>query len=282
MSQTPKTCQICAEDCSDRPRVRDTKGRYYCRACAEAMASPPDTLDRPADIDLDEPIGPDDPVSIEPDRSSSRGVCPSCYRPLPPDTGVCVTCSQATKPRKGDAAPTCQKCGYDLTGARSLICPECGTTQSRQRAKNIDMSREVVRDAYLKPAIALILGLTAIIAFQFAIGNSNSIPEVLLAVLVQSVVGLVIFWICSVVWIGFDEPFHINVIRLLGIYSISWAVLLMAMSLPPLFCSAIIFVPAGIFALLHKKMLDLDMPDAALVSVVTGIVWVAVVLVVLS
>jgi len=54
------------------------------------------------------------------------------------------------------------------------------------------------------------------------------------------------------------------------------------MSLPPLFCSAIIFVPAGIFALLHKKMLDLDMPDAALVSVVTGIVWVAVVLVVLS
>ena len=128
----------------------------------------------------------------------------------------------------------------------------------------------------------LIIGLMLIVAFQFAIGRQEAIPQVLIAVVVQSLVGLVIFWICSLIWIGFDEPFHINVLRLLAIYAISWAALLVAASLPPLLCSAIIFVPAGIFVLLHKKMLDLDLADAALVAVFTGIVWVAVFVVILG
>lgn len=268
MTPPAKICKLCSRDCSSVPRVKDAMGNYICKACDDARAAAAD----PGDI------------TIEPDRPTKRGVCPSCFRPLPPDTGVCVSCSTGLNrgATPDGSGPTCQKCGYDLTGAKSLICPECGTTQRPRARKDLDMSRHVVRDAYLKPAIAVLCGLAVIIAFQLAIGNKDSIPEVLLAVLIQSVVGFVIFWICSLVWIGFDEPFHLNALRLLGIYSISWAVLLMAAALPPLFCSAIIFIPAAIFALLHKKMLDLDMQDAALVSVITGIVWVAVFVVVLG
>ncbi|MBN1345655.1 MAG: hypothetical protein JXQ73_23385 [Phycisphaerae bacterium] len=28
-----KVCRLCGEDCAERPRVKDHKGRYYCRAC---------------------------------------------------------------------------------------------------------------------------------------------------------------------------------------------------------------------------------------------------------
>ncbi len=275
MTPPPKICTLCARDCSAIPRVKDAHGNYICKDCEQARAASKLTPRSP---------GPSDGVAIEPDRPTSRGVCPSCFRPLPPDTGVCVSCATGLnrKPSPDGSGPTCQKCGYDLTGARSLICPECGTTQRPQSRKNLDMSRQVIRDAYVKPVLTLIIGLMLIVAFQFAIGRQEAIPQVLIAVVVQSLVGLVIFWICSLIWIGFDEPFHINVLRLLAIYAISWAALLVAASLPPLLCSAIIFVPAGIFVLLHKKMLDLDLADAALVAVFTGIVWVAVFVVILG
>ncbi len=256
---------LCARDCSGVPRVKDAHGNYVCKACESASANA---------------VEPDD-IAIEPDRPTSRGVCPSCFRPLPPDTGVCVSCSTGLnrKPNPDGSGPTCQKCGYDLTGARSLICPECGTTQRPQAKKSLDMSHQVRRDAYLKPAIAMLAGIAAVTIFLASVGMVVSVPSILLAILIQSVVGLLIYWICSVVWIGFDEPFHINVMRLLAIYSISWFALLVTLSLPFL-CAASIFLPTALFALLHKKMLDIDLADAAIVSVITGVVWLAVYVVV--
>ena len=242
-------------------------GNYICKSCDDARANA---------------LDPDD-IALEPDRPTKRGVCPSCFRPLPPDTGVCVSCSAGLNRNASPdgSGPKCQKCGYDLTGAKSLICPECGTTQRPRAKKDLDMSREVVRDAYLKPAIAMLVGFACVILFLVAYGIPESIPSILIAILVQSVVGLAIFWLCSVIWIGFNEPFHINAMRLLAIYSISWTVLLLTLSIPFL-CFASLIVPAVIFMLLHKKMLDLDFPDAALVSVITGFVWIAVFVVVLG
>ncbi len=30
-----KLCKLCGEDCSERKRVKDPKGSYYCRTCYE-------------------------------------------------------------------------------------------------------------------------------------------------------------------------------------------------------------------------------------------------------
>ncbi|MEM9082773.1 MAG: hypothetical protein AAGB34_04190 [Planctomycetota bacterium] len=30
-----KICRLCGEDCSDRPRIKDAKGHYACKACAK-------------------------------------------------------------------------------------------------------------------------------------------------------------------------------------------------------------------------------------------------------
>lgn len=270
-----RICQLCGEDCTRRPRVKDSHGRYYCAPCAQRAARATD--DQPAQLELD-----DDSIEIGPETRTSRGVCPSCHRPLPPDTGVCVSCTESYRPRSNASSPVCRKCGYDLTGARSLICPECGTKQTAKLARSMDTSRQLKLDTYAKPAIALAVALAFIVAFQFIIEQQDAIPTVLLAILIQSVVGLVVFWVCSLAWIGFDEPFHMNILRLLSIYAISWAALLVAASLPPLLCSAILFVPAGIFALLHKKMLDLEMQDALLVAVITGMVWAVVFIILLG
>lgn len=268
------TCKLCARDCSGIPHVRDKSGRCVCEACCRTVnagRSPQSAPDHDAEA-----------IELEPDQPSSRGVCPSCFRPLPPDTGRCVSCSSELRlsARPDISIPTCQKCGYDLTGAKSLICPECGTTQ-RPRPKNHNLSHHVVRDAYLKPVIATVCGLAAVVLFLVAYGSPESIPSTLLAILVQSAVGLAIFWVCSLIWIGFDEPFHFNALRLLAIYSISWTVLLLTLAIP-FVCFPALLAPAILFVLLHKKMLDLDFPDAALVATITGIVWIAVYLVILG
>lgn len=33
---TEKTCVLCGENCSRKPRVKDDRGRYYCKTCHQA------------------------------------------------------------------------------------------------------------------------------------------------------------------------------------------------------------------------------------------------------
>lgn len=40
-----KQCRICGEDCSDRARVKDQFGHYYCQECARAHMAPGAPLD---------------------------------------------------------------------------------------------------------------------------------------------------------------------------------------------------------------------------------------------
>ena len=39
MSDGRKLCFHCGTDVTDAPRVKDARGRYFCRPCAEAMAA---------------------------------------------------------------------------------------------------------------------------------------------------------------------------------------------------------------------------------------------------
>ena len=35
MGNSLKVCVICGEDCSGRPRIKDSNGRYYHKSCHE-------------------------------------------------------------------------------------------------------------------------------------------------------------------------------------------------------------------------------------------------------
>ncbi len=75
--QPGKICVICGEDCSGRPRIKDPRGRYYCRSCHELAAQRGQT--RAAASQPAEPA----PGTV---------ICPSCESALPPGAKVCVAC----------------------------------------------------------------------------------------------------------------------------------------------------------------------------------------------
>jgi membrane associated rhomboid family serine protease len=99
-----KICVVCREDCSDRPRTKDSKGRYYCKPCYEralkryrekqAVAARRKGHD-PSPEDRAELIGLTDEASTagQPPAAAEPGaVCPGCDRPLPADSRICVEC----------------------------------------------------------------------------------------------------------------------------------------------------------------------------------------------
>ena len=94
---------VCGEDCSNRPRTKDPKGRYYCKPCFELARrryqkkaaararsrapAPPDAHGQPYVLTEPAPESKQAPV---PSRPSAA--CPSCGRPRPPNTPICVNC----------------------------------------------------------------------------------------------------------------------------------------------------------------------------------------------
>ena len=106
MAQEPpqKICVICRDDCSDRPRTKDSKGRYYCKPCYERAlkryqekkaAAARRQRQQPAPEVRADLIGLEDDVAAadQPTQAPAPGaVCPSCDRPLPSDSKICVEC----------------------------------------------------------------------------------------------------------------------------------------------------------------------------------------------
>jgi hypothetical protein len=107
-----KTCRICNQDCSSKPRVRDPEGNYYCRACLEerkaeqaAAAAAQGALDPfeagalAADegyelADLMGDVGP----------GAGATACPQCGNEMRAGSALCVHCGY--DPAKGKSLRT--------------------------------------------------------------------------------------------------------------------------------------------------------------------------------
>lgn len=292
-SPAQKTCRICGQDCSDRPRVKDGKGRYYCRECAEAAAesrparpSPLPRVDHAIDLDLDDP----DDVPIEPEANAPRPglvLCPVCGRPLAPDTGRCPACgydpakgidssSRVPKGRAGaKPAVSCHNCGYDMAGLRSLKCPECGAVRRLPSPASPDTPERPVREALRVPTVCFIVGMLGLTAAGFIMGDPYLPLYTLAQYVITLPIGLLVFYACCLIWIGFDAPFYLNAAALLGTYALAD---LTGAVVSPLGCFGWIiwmFVYVGVLS----QLLDLEVMDAFLVAFITGAVKVAIVLI---
>ena len=102
-----KICAICGEDCSARPRVKDPKGRYFCRACYEqamrrrqavAQREQPEPVDvfeaieRSEGAEADGDAGRRFDISTAPGLAFGGNRCPGCDAELPIGTVICVNC----------------------------------------------------------------------------------------------------------------------------------------------------------------------------------------------
>ncbi len=110
-SSKQKICTLCHQDCSDRPRIKDPKGRYYCRECYEnakqqkrsetpaptrAPAPPraPAPLAAPLDDgdDLGLLVNLAAEAATAPREEQPSSHCPSCNKAMPPQATMCVEC----------------------------------------------------------------------------------------------------------------------------------------------------------------------------------------------
>ncbi len=116
------------------------------------------------------------------------------------------------------------------------------------------------------PAICFVVGILGIAAF----GVITAEPLLPLYFLAQYVVtlpiGLGIFYLCCLLWIGFDAPLVLNAAALLGTYAIAD---LVGVVVEPLsYFGWVIWIVTYISVL--SQLLDIELVDAIYVALITG------------
>jgi hypothetical protein len=291
-----KVCIQCKQDCSSRPRLKDSRGRYHCRECVDkatqAREAAAPVAAAPADPGFDElgdaiPIAPADDVAGAALLESFDGgirPCPICSRPLARTDVVCISCgynaATGVKIATDHSAPAplatsgskCIKCGYNLKGLKVPKCPECGhlAGPGDKRARERELAKQAVRWEYIKPLLQFAIGSTIACAVLFNATNSGTTPVIYMVTYLVSVpVGVAVFWVCCAMWLGFDAPMHLTALRLAGIYAVADATyLVISATMFPLtlLANAIsLFVYIGLLA----ETLEMEIQDAVMVGLIT-------------
>ncbi len=185
-----------------------------------------------------------------------------------------VSPSQAKQDAK---ALPCPQCRYDLRGLRADVCPECGlklTYGAMRRAQDLREGKKsggwFDRKAVLMAIIGLAVSAT-IMGIRF-----GSVGLVVFGIdfAFTIVVGWLVFFVCSILWIGFDQPLRTTVLQTIGAFGFfaGIAVLLNLIPIPGIVTSLIAFaVLAGVLS----DLLELDFQDAAIIALLVTVVRIA-------
>jgi hypothetical protein len=282
MTATPaKVCISCGQDCAGRPRVRDGQGRYMCRPCADAGAprgtpARQDVPTDPADVDIGYALAEEQAAAAPVARDTAT--CMGCGVLMAPGAVLCTRCGYDTragaqvKTSKGKGGPKrCEKCGYDLTGLKKPKCPECGTVFTLGRDYNKEreeFSKDTARWAYLKPLIMFGIGAGIMLMVGGASQGGWGAALYLIKYAVEVPVGVLVFWLCCLVYLGFDAPMHLTALRLAGIYAVTDVVGLVAGFVP--FPILPMVITLTVYIGLLMDLLDLDIQDAVILGFITG------------
>lgn len=299
-----KICGICHQDCSDRPRVKDQRGRYFCKACAAAHAGraapAPAPASQPvaqADTQPDEhPYALDDadpgssPLPIELlDHVERSTPCPACMHSMPPGAKVCVACGyhvekgiqsstqiEKTKTKRGRKYQ-CRECGYDLRGLRSGVCPECGTriklTKEEERER---IARDVLKEEWRKPGIYFAVGAGGLALFHTILGQPEALVGYAILLAAQILVGYAVLWLCFSFLGDIGTPL-LNLVRLASIYVVVDLIGVFVGFIPIFIIPFVIKLLAYIG--LFSDAFDTDWQDAFLVIFLTWLAKVALLLI---
>lgn len=201
---------------------------------------------------------------------------------------------------------TCTQCGYALTGVPArpqggIVCPECGEeNRSRTRGENDEqLSREVARWTYLKPALmagislpiyAVLLliqgwwqgGWQAALVGPVRAAGVRGWPLAMkslglgLGLYVWSVgIAFVVTVVMGVMWTGISTTFRVTAVTVAGLLAVAFAcgLFLFAIPLPLPWWAIFAFCMFG-YTWYVGEMLDLDMHEAFIVSLMTAVgIW---------
>ena len=299
-----KICGICGEDCSDRPRVKDRHGRYYCKACAAERARTDDDAApgvaagtaggavgaaaasaRPDDadtFDLEEVDPGARPMPIEIlDNAEPTRNCPMCFRSMPRDAKICVSCGY--DPAKGIQSSTrivkkagkgwaqrsrgyrCDTCGYDLAGLPEPVCPECGTRVDLSRRARLDeqIRSQTFHMEYKKPLFWFAIGFV-VVGISLAVkGKPMGFVGYVVLLAMQLPFMLAGLWLCQKTFLGDVGTIPLNTVRIASALALGGAV-------DEILPISFFFITPGTIVYLGVLMdlFDIDLADAIWVTVV--------------
>ena len=242
----------------------------------------------------------DGTIPIAPEQPPTYKKCAVCMAPMAPGSPQCSRCGYDERrgPRssslyerikaegQGGYKPTraCRKCGYDLAGVATGTCPECGTfngtTSARASAQR--QTEDSLWETYKAPAIAFAIGLAGTLIL-YALAAPHLIEPYLLRFAIRAPFMYMTFLICSVMWLGFDKPMLETAIRfiaiipavdlagLLGEGFFSWLLVpgLVHLVMLPRWIQVV-----AMFGLL-KEICDVEIEDAAILSILLVVVYTA-------
>jgi hypothetical protein len=231
-------------------------------------------------------------------------LCPDCGAPWGSSV-ICTKCghSRATGEHIGQNVPPpagtdpdlppppkpprpCAKCGYDLVGLKTARCPECGTINSRLKRGELN-ERQTLRRMYLVPLALTGIGLALVVLIKFAIGaivgtsvvtsplvaGGEAVLGYLVLFPITLVVGFIVYVVCSLMFIGFDEPLGVTFLRLGAVYALTDVVQAIIRPLPIVSWFWVSWLIVGtIYVGLLMQIMELDIEDAWIVAVITFLV----------
>lgn len=168
----------------------------------------------------------------------------------------------------------CPACGYSMKGLRALRCPECGKPVSagpvgRSGDAGVSQQRREIRKALLMLAI----GLAGVFSIVGATHGLQGMIVYLIVFAISVPCGIAAYWLCCLLWVGFDEPMPMVALKLAGIYAV---VDLLGQSLafvPMLNIGIMKLAITGVAYIgLLMSMLELDQADAIGVAIATFLV----------
>lgn len=234
-------------------------------------------LDADAGVPLEETVG-EAPARVRAGSLGDFEVCVKCGAAMTRADQMCAGCGHkrgaelrpAGEGKKAAKARTCVKCGYDLTGLKTPRCPECGKVNLRSRSSVADeITRAEMRWAYLKPAIITAICLPiALVGIAFATGSAMAIPVFLGVYAVMLAVTFAVYFVCSVVWLGFDEPLSLVFVRLSAVNAITDVARAILFSLPVFWINQLLLGFVLVVAMM--SIMEMETEDAAIVSV---LIW---------
>jgi hypothetical protein len=293
-------CQECldkalaAKAAAQRSAAKQAEAPAIEPAAAAAPPAPPaPTVPDPADdgtipLELEESPAPQ--VARSPAGESRP--CPLCGTAMRGEDVICTECGysretgkrlegagKAVRSKKPRTAK-CQKCGYSLAGLSSTVCPECGHKNRVENRWWIDPARER-RDArweYFKPLLMLAIGGGLTLLILALAGDAEEALSYSIAFAIKLPVGLAVFLMCCYLWIGFDAPIRLTILRLAGIFAVVDLVALVVgyplSGVPVLGTYGVLLIAGGVYVGLLMDMLELDLQDACIVGLITYVVWV--------
>lgn len=122
MAGAGKICIVCGEDCADRPRIKDGRGRYACKACVEAKRGSGaagvvgDVDDGDGLVPLEPAIAGGEAEGVEDDDLLALESFSEPAASAPVEGRACPNCGVAVLPE----AVICLECGTNLGDGKAL------------------------------------------------------------------------------------------------------------------------------------------------------------------